>query len=258
MKIVILTSYKHIYADIVIRKLFSALPDHQYLIIYQKALVAGKSKISGLQYYWRKSGARYVMAQVIKQLIILLFYRFLKPDKNIQTEIWENHKLDDIEKIISDYQPDVILSIYSKYKLSDNILSAASKYSINIHPSLLPAYKGVSPTFWVLANDEKETGVSIHKLTKSFDEGSIVAQKNIYIDKNDSEHSLYLKCSMLGSGLVIDTLNIINTNQPLTKLSENKSSSYFSLPDRSAVRKFKNNGRSFFKLSELSKKPVLN
>ena len=65
------------------------------------------------------------------------------------------------------------------------------KYKIlNIHPSLLPKYKGLNTHYRVLKNGEKISGCTVHFVSKKLDSGKIILQKRIIIKKNDNEKSL--------------------------------------------------------------------
>ena len=64
---------------------------------------------------------------------------------------------------------------------------------INIHPSLLPKYKGLNTHKRVLKNKEKYSGCTVHFVTSKLDSGRIISQKKITIDKNETESSLKTK-----------------------------------------------------------------
>ena len=75
--------------------------------------------------------------------------------------------------------------------LKKNILSINKRF-VNIHDSLLPDYKGPSPTFWVLYNNESYTGYTVHYINEKIDSGETIYQKMINIDygKIDDEEDL--------------------------------------------------------------------
>ena len=68
---------------------------------------------------------------------------------------------------------------------------------INIHPSLLPKFKGLNTYERVLENKEKKTGCTVHFVNKKLDSGNIVCQKAFYIAPNDDEFSLKIKTQRL-------------------------------------------------------------
>ena len=82
----------------------------------------------------------------------------LKLTKNI------NH-VDSIE-LIKSYNPDLLVSVLGNQIFKKDIINLAQKGCINLHTALLPKYRGLMPSFWVLKNQEKYTGVSVFMLMK--------------------------------------------------------------------------------------------
>ena len=78
-------------------------------------------------------------------------------------------------------------------KLSNNFIKSFGYKIINIHPSLLPKYKGLNTHKRVLKNNEKYTGCTVHFVTPKLDSGKIILQKRILINKNETEKSLKKK-----------------------------------------------------------------
>ena len=78
-------------------------------------------------------------------------------------------------------------------KLSNNFIKSFGYKIINIHPSLLPKYKGLNTHKRVLKNNEKYTGCTVHFVTPELDSGKIILQKRILIDINETEKSLKKK-----------------------------------------------------------------
>ena len=64
---------------------------------------------------------------------------------------------------------------------------------INIHPSLLPKYKGLDTFRRVLRSKEKVTGCTVHYVNNKIDSGQIILKKKVYINKNDTEMSLKIR-----------------------------------------------------------------
>ena len=77
--------------------------------------------------------------------------------------------------------------------LSRNFINSFSHKIINIHPSLLPKFKGLDTHKRVLKSKEKYSGSTVHLVTPKLDSGKIILQKKILIDKNETENSLKTK-----------------------------------------------------------------
>ena len=74
--------------------------------------------------------------------------------------------------------------------LSKKIINNYKNKILNIHPSLLPKYKGLNTHRRVLKNNEKFTGCTVHIVSSKLDSGKIILQKKIKILKKDNENSL--------------------------------------------------------------------
>ena len=96
------------------------------------------------------------------------------------------------------YQPKLLVLAGFLWKIPDYIVSAYQNKIINIHPSLLPKYggKGMYGHYVheaVIANKEKESGMTIHMVNEQYDEGTILLQKKVKITKTDTPESLSAK-----------------------------------------------------------------
>jgi methionyl-tRNA formyltransferase len=105
-----------------------------------------------------------------------------------QIPYWEIDNLSDNDFIerVKQLAPDVILVATFDYRLPKAIYSLAKIAAINLHPSLLPSYRGYHPYFWPIANGEKQTGITFHLLDDYFDHGLIIAQAAVDIAPDDT------------------------------------------------------------------------
>lgn len=106
--------------------------------------------------------------------------------------------------------------------LSQEVLDIPEIFSVNIHASLLPKYRGAAPINWAVIRGDKVTGVSIIQLERKMDAGPILSQKQFQMEKADDAITLEVKLSKLGAGLLIDTLkDIRNKSYKLILQDEN-------------------------------------
>jgi methionyl-tRNA formyltransferase len=112
---------------------------------------------------------------------------------------------------VRDIDPDYIFSIYYRQVLPKALLSSAKISCINIHPSLLPLYRGPVPTAWAIENGEKEFGVTIHLMDEGIDTGDILVQEKYPILDNETGFELYTRGMKLGYELLVKSFKkIIN------------------------------------------------
>lgn len=81
--------------------------------------------------------------------------------------------------------------------------------SFNLHGSYLPKYRGAAPIQWALINGDKETGLTTFKLAEKVDTGNIYLQEKIKINPDDNFESLHDRMSLIGSELVLKTVELI-------------------------------------------------
>lgn len=121
---------------------------------------------------------------------------------------------------LSFLKPDLFIVV--AFKILPNSIINIPKYgSINIHPSLLPKYRGSSPIQYSLLNGDKETGVSIIRLNSQIDAGDILGQSKFKINENINFGELHNSLSSLGSSLMIDVVNKIKKNK-IKPIKQNK------------------------------------
>ena len=77
---------------------------------------------------------------------------------------------------------------------------------LNLHPSLLPEYRGATPVPWQILNNEKQSGISIIQMTEEFDSGPIIAQEIVPIHSTDTTQDLLKRCFTTGAKLLISIL----------------------------------------------------
>ena len=102
---------------------------------------------------------------------------------------FENNSL----KLLKKYNIDMLCLAGFMRILSGNFIKKFSKPILNIHPSLLPKYKGLNTHKRAIKNRDKFAGASIHKVTEKLDSGEVILQKRVKILKSDNVISLEKK-----------------------------------------------------------------
>lgn len=89
--------------------------------------------------------------------------------------------------LVTDLKPDLIITCSYGQIVPDDILACPEKGCLNIHPSLLPKYRGASPMHFPIINGDTETGVSLMEMTHAMDAGMVYAQLKLPIGPDDTE-----------------------------------------------------------------------
>ncbi|MDX2083487.1 MAG: methionyl-tRNA formyltransferase [Rickettsiales bacterium] len=122
------------------------------------------------------------------------------------------------QKEFSDFDADVAVVVAYGLILPQEILDNVKKGCINIHPSLLPRWRGASPIQRPILEGDKETGITIIKMNKDLDSGDIICQEKFALTGKETYKDLALKLAEMGAKILIKTLeNLRYDNIVLTK-----------------------------------------
>lgn len=115
-------------------------------------------------------------------------------------------------ELIKGLSPDLIVVSSFNQIVPKKVILVPRLGVINVHPSLLPKYRGATPTVWALMNGEEETGVTVHFIEdENLDKGRIITQASLKIDPLYNDGILRLKLGMLSEKVLIEALNQILT-----------------------------------------------
>lgn len=155
----------------------------------------------------------------------------------------------DVVSFISGFKPKYLLATHFNQLIKPVLLNLPETECLNIHPSLLPAYKGVDPVFFARLNDEKELGVTLHKMAESFDTGEILSQKRFIPSTEESVLSINAELFMEGAKLASQWIS--DKEGKFLNQQENNSGNYDSWPTPKQVTQFNKSGKRLSNLPKL-------
>ncbi len=118
---------------------------------------------------------------------------------------------DETRKEIAAQKPDILLCFAYGKIFSEKTLSLFPKGAFNIHPSLLPRWRGPSPVQAAILAMDKETGVTIQRISAEMDAGDIAAQKTVPLDGTESAGELLERLSVIAAGMLPNVLAAIES-----------------------------------------------
>lgn len=217
---VVFCTYASAYSDVVLAELLKA-QDIQLVAVVNSTRVLSKSEsnwrasirriqLSGLRY------AAYLFA--VTDLYSGLRWIFGKPTfkkqlKENNIPLLEAKDINSAEGLafLRTANPDLILCAHFNQLLEAEVLALPKLACLNIHPSLLPAFKGVDPAFYALLKHVRETGVTVHLQNAEFDHGAVLEQTKLGIRPSDTLFSLNLKLFKLGALSAVKQVQNFNT-----------------------------------------------
>lgn len=122
------------------------------------------------------------------------------------------HKVDEATiRAIAEHNPELIVSAYYPVKIPQQALDCARRGAINVHPGILPRYRGRFPTPWYILNGEREFGIAIHQIDAGIDTGDVLLQRTYPISEDETGYSLYRNAMDKAGTLLIEQFdNIID------------------------------------------------
>lgn len=254
MKIVIITQDDPFYLADNLRYLIKVLPEHSKIIgcVVNDASPFGKKEtfLQKAKKTYDVFGLRFFIHYATK-----FVSSTLDSSKKVDSVLIENN----IPKIVLDkpinndasvemikkFEPDLLISILGNQIFKQPIIDLAPKGCLNLHTALLPIYRGLMPTFWVMKNDEKYTGVSVFYVDEGIDSGPIVVQAKVEIG-NRTQEELILYTKKLGMEAIAKAVDLIEHDNVQLIENDADKKTYFSFPTKEDVEEFLRKGKRFF------------
>lgn len=143
-----------------------------------------------------------LVASPVKEYAIQNNLKLFQPEKI--------SKNDEFKDEIKEINPDLVVVVSYGVILPKSFLKIPKLGCINVHPSLLPKYRGSAPIQWAILNGDKTTGVTIMYLDEGMDSGDIIKQKEVEIGENETTGELWNRLSGIGANLLLECVNNID------------------------------------------------
>jgi methionyl-tRNA formyltransferase len=107
------------------------------------------------------------------------------------------------------WQPDLLVVAAYGQILSRDVLAVPPLGGINVHASLLPKYRGAAPVAWAIYHGEKQTGVTIIRMSVQLDAGDMLLQEILEIGPEETAGELEARLAVAGAGLAVQAVDMI-------------------------------------------------
>lgn len=165
----------------------------------------------------QKGRGREVQYSPVKECALSYGIPVLQPLK-----IKEKDAVEELRK----YPADIFVVAAFGQLLSEEILNMPRFGCINIHASLLPAYRGAAPIQWCVINGEEKTGVTIMQMAKGMDTGDILLQKEVVLDEKETGGSLFERLMETGAELIVEALPKIEAGELIPVVQKEELATY--------------------------------
>ncbi|SEM06542.1 methionyl-tRNA formyltransferase [Syntrophus gentianae] len=164
-----------------------------------------------------KGRGKQLMPPPVKEVAIRYDIPVLQPQRVKEPSFMETLKT---------FSPDLIVVAAFGQILPREVLNFPPLGCINVHPSLLPKYRGAAPLNWTLINGETNTGVTIMYMDEGLDTGDILLQEATPVDPEETFGHLHDRLAALGADLLISAIALLEAHQAPRRPQEDSLSSY--------------------------------
>jgi len=150
-----------------------------------------------------------------------------------QTPVLTPEKLDATFRAdVLTLHPDILVCFAYGKIFGPKTLGLFPQGAINIHPSLLPRWRGPSPVPAAILAGDPVTGVTIQYMAQQMDAGDIIIQQELPIEASDTAETLLSRCAKLGASLILQALTLIDSNRVAAKPQDHTKATYCSLLEK--------------------------
>ncbi|HOP64152.1 MAG TPA: methionyl-tRNA formyltransferase [Spirochaetota bacterium] len=128
--------------------------------------------------------------------------------------------------ILKSYNADIFVVVAYGKLIPENIFNMPRCGTINLHPSLLPEYRGAAPVQWALINGDDETGVTVQMINEELDAGDIVLQEKIEIDGEITAGELFEIVFPIGAEMIVKAINLLGSGDADLKKQVHSEATY--------------------------------
>ncbi len=134
-------------------------------------------------------------------------------------------------------QPDLgVVVAYGKFLKEDILNIPSTKLFINLHPSLLPKWRGPSPIQTAIMEGDEVTGITVMKITEKMDAGDILLQKKVPIDPDETAEELSKKLALEGAEILVEGIKLIEEGKAVFVPQDDEKATYCKIIEKHHAR----------------------
>ena len=144
---------------------------------------------------------------------------------------------------LRDMKTDLVVSVSCPQVFRKPLITLPPLGCLNMHGALLPKYRGIAPSFWMMVNGESRAGVTIFFVNEDIDAGDVVEVEEFDIDPHETLHEFIIRSKRIAADALLRAIQKAQAGSPKTTPLNKAAGSYFSFPTRAAYREFRRRGR---------------
>ena len=250
MKLVFLTTEDPIYLPAFFDRVLGEWGDKTLAVYAVPPLYRNQSTLQAARRYWQTFGlegltglsARVARAKLRRQSIAAACRRW-----GVRYATAPNVNAPEFLDELRELGTEAIVSVSCPQIFERALIDLPPKGCLNIHGAILPEYRGVMPSFWMLANGETRAGVTIYFVNEQIDAGDLCAQRIFEILPDETLDEFLRRSKAIAAELLVEVLPLVEDGTVERVELDLAKGSYFSWPDREAVGRFRARGRRLWR-----------
>ncbi len=250
----------------IIETFIAARPQDTVSLVKVKMTLKGRSRLETAGKILPQLSRRFLTGKILEALVLLavtlipklyhrgaIFRRLRQIAKKHQLPFHTTAHVLSSETIafIRRQQPDLIITLVHQI-IKAPLLGLPQLGIINIHPGLLPQFKGIQPYFWELSESSPEAGATLHLIEDaSIDTGRILARKSYPTASVRSVHLNYYLTARTAATILPDTVHHLAAGTLIPIPQDPRTGNYYKWPDSSAYDRLSRSGRCLFSFRDL-------
>jgi methionyl-tRNA formyltransferase len=252
MNIVFLTTEDPIYLPAFFDTVLAEYGSQTRAVFAVPPLYKNQSSLQAARRYWKTFGTEGVTglalrvggAKLRRQSIAAVCRR-----RNVRYEDASDVNAPEFLDELRRLSTDLIVSVSCPQIFKAPLIELPEHGCLNIHGAILPEYRGVMPSFWMLANGERQAGVSIYFVNEQIDAGELCAQRVFDIEPEETLDEFLQRSKAIAAELLLEVLPQVGSGTVARTQLDLEQGSYYSWPDREAVARFRTSGRRLWRRS---------
>ena len=246
MKLVFLTTVDPIYLPEFFARVLDTYGAQTQAVYVVPPLYKDQTPAQAVRRYFQTFGIEGVIGLVWRLLQVRLKRQSIEAvckERGVRAAAVRDVNAPEFLEELGDMRPDLIVSVSCPQIFKKTLIELPPSGCVNIHGSILPNYRGIMPSFWMLANGESRAGVSIYFVNERIDAGDLCGQRIFAIDPTETLDQFLRRSKAIAADLLLETLDAIERGAVTRTPLDLTQGDLHSWPDKESVERFRASGR---------------
>jgi methionyl-tRNA formyltransferase len=246
VKLVFLTTVDPIYLPEFFKRVLDVHGAQTQAVYVVPPLYKGQTSVQAVRRYYQTFGLDGVIGLIWRLLQVKLKRQSIEAvckKRGLLAAAVRDVNAPEFLKELGEMSPDLIVSVSCPQIFKKPLIELPPMGCLNVHGAILPDYRGIMPSFWMLANGEGRAGVSIYFMNEQVDAGDLCGQRVFDIEPTETLDQFLRRSKAIAADLLLETLDAIQRGAVTRTPLDVTQGRFYSWPDKESVERFRASGR---------------